>query len=207
MKEPKKRNSHISIWIILSAFTITFFIIILVISFRHSYVLTNEEVVERIKNIPIYKSEIEYTIKNSKNEYSEDINLLYYKKLGLRIEFEQGRVKIYKDGYISVKEKENKYEVDEGIDRVYPLASINNILSNNVLTIEEGQEEWGDKVYIKVIVKLPFENEHMDYAYIFLDKENQIPVVTQIYDVKDKERIRITYKNFEKLKEVDKNLF
>ena len=97
--------------------------------------------------------------------------------------------------------------MDEGIDRVYPLASINNILSNNVLTIEEGQEEWGDKVYIKVIVKLPFENEHMDYAYIFLDKENQIPVVTQIYDVKDKERIRITYKNFEKLKEVDKNLF
>lgn len=47
----------------------------------------------------------------------------------------------------------------------------------------------------------------MDYAFIYLDKENQVPVMTQIYDVKDEERIRITYRSFEKLKELDKNLF
>ena len=47
----------------------------------------------------------------------------------------------------------------------------------------------------------------MEYACIFLDKENQIPLMTQIYDVKDNERIRITYKTFKKLKKLDKNLF
>lgn len=206
MKE-KKIVSHASKWIILTLFTILLLLSIVIIFFRHSYVLTNEEVIEKIKDIPIYKSKIEYIIKNSKNEYSENVRLLYYKKLGLRIEFEEGRVKVYKNGYISIEEKENKYEVDEGIDEVYPLASINNILLNEILTIEEGEEEWGDKSYLKVIVKLPFENQHMDYAFIYLDKENQVPVMTQIYDVKDEERIRITYRSFEKLKELDKNLF
>lgn len=206
MKE-KKIVSHASIWIILTIFTITFLLLIVIIFFRHSYVLTNEEVIEKIKDIPIYKSEIEYIIKNSKNEYSENVRLLYYKKLGLRIEFQEDRVKVYKNGYISIEEKENKYEVDEGIDEVYPLASINNILSNEILTIEEGKTEWGDKSYLKVTVKLPFENQHMDYAFIYLDKENQVPVMTQIYDIKDEERIRIIYRSFEKLKKLDENLF
>ena len=207
MKEEKKRISHISIWIILTLFTIPILILIIIIFFRHSYVLTNKEVVERIKNTRMYKSEIEYTVKNSRSEYSENIRLLYYKNMGLRIEFEKDRVKVYKNGQIFVEENGNKYEANKGVDEVYPLADINNILSNEVLTIEEGKEEWGDKIYIKLIVKLPFENEHMDYACIFLDKENQIPLMTQIYDVKDNERIRITYKTFKKLKKLDKNLF
>ena len=207
MKEEKKRISHINIWIILTLFTIPILILITIIFFRHSYVLTNKEVVERIKNTRMYKSEIEYTVKNSRSEYSENIRLLYYKNMGLRIEFEKDRVKVYKNGQIFVEENGNKYEADKGVDEVYPLADINNILSNEVLTIEEGKEEWGDKIYIKLIVKLPFENEHMDYACIFLDKENQIPLMTQIYDVKDNERIRITYKTFKKLKKLDKNLF
>ena len=207
MKEEKKRISHINIWIILTLFTIPILILIIIIFFRHSYVLTNKEVVERIKNTRMYKSEIEYTVKNSRSEYSENIRLLYYKNMGLRIEFEKDRVKVYKNGQIFVEENGNKYEANKGVDEVYPLADINNILSNEVLTIEEGKEEWGDKIYIKLIVKLPFENEHMDYACIFLDKENQIPLMTQIYDVKDNERIRIKYKTFKKLKKLDKNLF
>ena len=207
MKEEKKRISHINIWIILTLFTIPILILIIIIFFRHSYVLTNKEVVERIKNTRMYKSEIEYTVKNSRSEYSENIRLLYYKNMGLRIEFEKDRVKVYKNGQIFVEENGNKYEANKGVDEVYPLADVNNILSNEVLTIEEGKEEWGDKIYIKVIVKLPFENEHMEYACIFLDKENQIPLMTQIYDVKDNERIRITYKTFKKLKKLDKNLF
>lgn len=207
MKEEKKRISHISIWIILTLLTIPILILVIIIFFRHSYVLTNEEVVERIKNTPMYKSEIEYIVKNSRSEYSENIRLLYYKNMGLRIEFEKDRVKVYKNGQIFVEENGNKYEANKGVDEVYPLADVNNILSNEVLTIEEGKEEWGDKIYIKVIVKLPFENEHMEYACIFLDKENQIPLMTQIYDVKDNERIRITYKTFKKLKKLDKNLF
>ena len=207
MKEEKNRISHISIWIILTLLTIPILILVIIIFFRHSYVLTNEEVVERIKNTPMYKSEIEYTVKNSRSEYSENIRLLYYKNIGLRIEFEKDRVKVYKNGYIFIEENGNKYEANKGVDEIYPLADVNNILSNEVLAIEEGKEEWGDKIYIKVIVKLPFENEHMDYACIFLDKENQIPLMTQIYDVKDNERIRITYKTFKKLKKLDKNLF
>ena len=207
MKEEKKRISHINIWIILTLFTIPILILIIIIFFRHSYVLTNKEVVERIKNTRMYKSEIEYTVKNSRSEYSENIRLLYYKNMGLRIEFEKDRVKVYKNGQIFIEESGNEYEANKGVDEVYPLADINNILSNEVLTIEEGKEEWGDKIYIKLIVKLPFENEHMDYACIFLDKENQIPLMTQIYDVKDNERIRITYKTFKKLKKLDENLF
>ncbi|MGM9977953.1 MAG: germination lipoprotein GerS-related protein [Clostridium sp.] len=207
MKEEKKRISHINIWIILTLLTIPILILVIIIFFRHSYVLTNEEVVEKIKNTPMYKSEIEYIVKNSRREYSENIRLLYCKNVGLRIEFEKDRIKVYKNGHIFIEENGMKYEANKGVDEVYPLADINNILSNKILTIEEGKEEWGDKIYIKVIVKLPFENEHMDYACIFLDKENQVPLMTQIYDVKDNERIRITYKTFKKLKKLDKNLF
>ena len=93
MKEEKKRISHISIWIILTLITIPILILVIIIFFRHSYVLTNEEVVKKIKNIPMYKSEIEYTVNNSRSEYSENIRLLYYKNIGLRIEFEKDYVR------------------------------------------------------------------------------------------------------------------
>lgn len=46
MKE-KKIVSHASKWIILTLFTILILLSIVIIFFRHSYVLTNEEVIEK----------------------------------------------------------------------------------------------------------------------------------------------------------------
>lgn len=205
-KETKRHNRNL-IWIIFTLITIPITLISVIVFFRHNYVPTKEEVIENVKNIDSYSCNVEYVIKNSKNIYDEKVNLIYDKKLGIRIEFDNDRVKIYKDGYISVTDNGDEYELEKNTDIVYPLASISNILANNVENVQEGKEEWGDTIYIKIRVNLPFQNKHLSYAYIFIDKEEKIPVLTQIFDINDEERLNIIYKDFIKLKEVDKSLF
>lgn len=207
MNKENKRHNHKYIWIIFTLITIPIILIGVIIFFRHNYIPTNEEVIEKVKNTNSYSCNVEYIIKNSKNTYDENVKLIYDKNLGIRIEFDNDRVKIYKDGYISVTDNGDEYELEKNTDVVYPLACISNILDNDIESIQEGKEEWGDKVYIKLRVNLPFQNKHLSYAYIFMDKEEQIPVLTQIYDVNDEERLNIIYKDFKRLKEVDKSLF
>lgn len=207
MNKENKRHNHKYIWIIFTLITIPIILIGVIIFFRHNYIPTNEEVIEKVKNTNSYSCNVEYIIKNSKNTYDENVKLIYDKNLGIRIEFDKDRVKIYKDGYISVTDNGDEYELEKNTDVVYPLACISNILDNDIESIQEGKEEWGDKVYIKLRVNLPFQNKHLSYAYIFMDKEEQIPVLTQIYDVNDEERLNIIYKDFKRLKEVDKSLF
>lgn len=207
MNKENKRHNHKLIWVIFTLITIPIILISVIVFFRHNYIPTNEEVIEKVKNTNCYSCNVEYIIKNSKNTYDESVKLIYDKNLGIRIEFDNYRVKIYKDGYISVTDNGNEYELEKNTDVVYPLACISNILSNDVESITEGKEEWGDKTYIKLRVNLSFPNKHLSYAYIFIDKEEQIPVLTQIYDVNDEERIKIVYKDFKRLKEVDKSLF
>lgn len=186
---------------------IPFISILLIIMFRHTYAPTNEEIIESIKSIKSYTVEAEYTIKNSKGEYKQETKMYYCKDVGMRIEFDGDRVKIYKDGYINMKDKNDEYELNESIDIVYPLSFYNNLLNNPIESIEENEQEWGDTKYLEILVNLPGNNKHLSKAKVYVDKENKKPLVSKIYDNNGKECITIVYKNFEEVKEIDKKLF
>ncbi|MDS0526213.1 hypothetical protein NNC19_11025 [Clostridium sp. SHJSY1] len=192
-------------WLLLMA--VPFISIILVVIFRHEYYPTNEEILEFIKNTKAYSSQVDYTIKNSRGEYNEETNIYYGKELGMRIEFGQERVKIYKDGYISMNDNGEEYKIDEDLDKVYTLSFVSNLLSNEIKEVKEGSEEWGDTKYLEIEISLPFKNNHMSLAKLYINKKDKCPIVTKIYDINHNEKMTIVYKNFKYLNEINKEMF
>lgn len=186
---------------------IPFISIIIVIFFRNISSPTNGEIVEDLKETKMYSCNVKYVVKNTKGEYNQESKLYYCKNKGMRIEFEEDRVKIYKDGFISMNDSGYEYEIDENLDKVYPLAFVNNILENNIISIEEGTEEWGDTRYIEVDIELPFKNNHMNLAKLYINKTTKSPIVTKVYDINNKEKLEIIYDDFKYLDEIDNELF
>ncbi|MBE6049218.1 MAG: hypothetical protein E7214_00785 [Clostridium sp.] len=186
---------------------IPFIAIIAVIIFRYVYKPSNEEILSYVKDAKQYSSKVRYTITNSKGKYTEDTTLYYSKDRGMRIEFGQDRVKIYKDGFISMNDNGDKYEIEENFDEVYPLAFTSSLLSNNIESITDGSEEWGDTEYLEVKITLPFKNNHINWAKLYINKKDKSPIGTKIYDVNNKEKLTIIYKDFNYLDEIDETLF
>ena len=80
--------------------------------------------------------------------------------------------------YLSLKDSldDSEYVLDEGMDMLHSLAFKNKILSYPLKSnsIKEGQEEWGDEIYIQVDTELFLENEHFDTARIFINKKMRL---------------------------------
>lgn len=177
---------------------IPFISILLVVMFRHTCVPTTEEILEDLKNSNNYNSILEYTITNPRGEYKQKANLNCCESEGIRIDFGSELTKIYKDDKIIMKyhKKGEEYEVGRELDMVYPMAAMGEIFKNEIESVEEGQEEWGDLKYIKVDFKLAGNNKHLAKATLYIDKNNKTPILMKIYDDKGEERVRIDYREF-----------
>jgi outer membrane lipoprotein-sorting protein len=184
--------------------------IILIIIFRLTAEPSNEEIIESLRNIKNYTTKVEYTIKNSRGEETEETTQYYSIELGGRIDFGEDRTKIYKEDKIFVKDyiSNKEYEIEKDMDNFHYLALMNQLLSSPIMDdIKEGQEEWGDTEYLEFNCELFLQNEHLDKIKVFIDKNNEVPIGAIIYDKEGNDRVKIIYKNFEKLKEIDKGLF
>lgn len=193
-------------WVVL-LLVIPFISIIIVVIFRHSYFPTNDEIIEEVKNAENYTSKVEYSIKNLRGEYKENTTIYYSKVKGMRIEFEEDRVKIYNNSLINIYDNGYEYELKGDFDLLYPLAFTNNLLLNKIQYIEEGSEEWGEGQYIEISIELPFRNNHMTSAKLYINKKDKTPIVAKVYDVNKEERVTIIYKDFEYLKKFNEDLF
>ena len=83
---------------------VPFISIFLVIIFRGILSPNNEEIIRDLKNIKCYETKVEYIVKNSKGEEREDTVQYYSKDEGVRVEFDDGKVKLYKSDGIHVKD-------------------------------------------------------------------------------------------------------
>lgn len=192
---------------IASLIIIPFISIFLIVTFRAKLYPTNEEIINGLKGIKYYKADIEYIIKNSHGEYKEDATIFFGSDMGMRIEFEGNRAKVYKDDSIKVIKDEKQYQINSSFDYVYPLPFMSYILENNINEIYTGTEEWGDKEYLEVVIKLSDTNRHISYGKLYIDKEEREPIGIKIYDIEDNESIIIRYNNFTYLKNIDEKLF
>jgi len=190
--------------------SIPIILITLVIVLRMTAEPNNDEIIKSLKEIKAYKTEIEFVIKNSRDEERQEAIQYYKKDVGGKIEFGQDRSKIYKDGMILVKDNISKkeYSINDSINDLYSISFLNKLLSYPINNegIEEGQEEWGETEYIVFTSELFLKNDNLDKVKIFVDKQKKIPIGAIIYDKNDNDRVRIVYRNFEKLKEIDEEL-
>lgn len=186
-------------------------IILLIIVIRNTFVISNESIINDLKNIKYYSCKVNYMFKNSKSQFEEDTIQYYSYDKGSRIEFNDGdgRVKVYNGGEIKVEEnREGEYILNKDIDIIYPLAFIGNVLANTENTeVEEVKNEWSDTIYLKVDITYNIKNKHLNKAEFFVDKNKGVPVLLKILDDNNKERIIITYKDFKKEKNLNENLF
>ena len=190
---------------------IPFISIVLVVIFRGVLSPNNEEIIRELKNIKCYETKVEYIVKNSKGEEREDTVQYYSKDDGVRIEFADEKVKLYKSDGIHVKDNSStgEYIVDNEMDILHSMAFMNKILSYPLKSesVKEGQEEWGDKIYIQVDTELFLNNEHFNSARIFINKKTKTPIGIIVYDKDGNDSMRIIYEDFKILKEVEKELF
>lgn len=170
----------------------------------------NEEIIRELKNIKCYETKVEYIIRNSKGEEREETVQYYSKDEGVRVEFKDDKVKIYKADGIHVKDEESnsEYVIESDMDILHSMAFMNKILSYPLKSdsIEEGQEEWGDKIYIQVDTELFLNNEHFNTARIFINKKTRTPIGIIIYDKDGNDSVRIIYDDFRVVKEFDEDL-
>ncbi len=185
-------------------------LITLVIVLRMTAEPNNDEIIKSLKEIKAYKTEIEFVIKNSRDEERQEAIQYYKKDVGGKIEFGEDRSKIYKDGMILVKDNisNKEYSINDSINDLYSISFLNKLLSYPIDNkgIQDGQEEWGETEYIVFTSELFLKNDNLDKVKIFIDKQKKIPIGAIIYDKKDNDRVRIVYRNFEKLKEIDEEL-
>lgn len=189
---------------------IPFISILLVVIFRGVLMPTNEEIIESLKQIKCYETEVEYIIKNSRGQEREETVQYYSKDDGTRVEFGEELTKIYKKDGITVTDNvgNNQYVIDSSMDILHSLAFMNKILAFPVKgdTVTEGQEEWGDKIYIQADIELFLDNNYLNTARIFIDKKEKSPIGIIIYDKNGIDTLRIIYKDFKRVKQIDKSL-
>jgi len=190
---------------------IPIFIILLIIVCRNVITPSNQDIINELKNTKCYSSKVEYVFKNSKSQFKESTIQYYSFDKGSRIEFKNGydRVKVYKGEEIKVEENAtDEYILDKNIDIIYPLAFIENVLSNpQDGDIKEVKADWGQGVYLQVDMKYSGKNKHLNKAELYVDKNKKVPVLLKILDDSNKERIVIIYKDFKKEKFLNDNLF
>ena len=190
---------------------IPFISIFLVVIFRGILSPSNEDIIRDLKNIKCYETKVEYIVKNSKGEERESTVQYYSKEEGVRVEFDDDKVKLYKSDGIHVRDNSStgEYVIESDMDILHSMAFMNKILSYPLKSdsIKEGQEEWGDKIYIQVDTELFLNNEHFNSARIFINKKTKTPIGIVIYDKDGNDSVRIIYEDFKIVKEVDENLF
>lgn len=189
---------------------IPFISILLVVIFRGIFMPNNEDIIRELKNIKCYDTKVEYIIKNSKGEEREETVQYYSKNEGVRVEFKDDKVKIYKADGIHIKDNksESEYLIENDMDILHSMAFMNKILSYPLKSdsIKEGQEEWGDKIYIQVDTELFLNNEHFNTARIFINKKTRTPIGIIVYDRNGNDSLRIIYEDFKAVKEIDEDL-
>ena len=206
-----KKNMFNKRLIIATLVSIPILVILTVILCRYLITPSNEYIINELKNTKCYSSKVEYVFKNSKSEFRENTMQYYSFDRGARIEFKDGydRVKVYKGSEIKVDGSEDEqYILNKDIDIIYPLAFVDNILSNQQCSeIKEVKAEWSQDIFLQVDIEYKSNNKYLYKAEFYIDKKKQIPVLLKILDESNKERVIITYKDFIKEKNLNDNLF
>lgn len=169
------------------------------IAIRNIIGISNEELVDKMKNMKEYTSIAEFTVRNSRGEYLEKAKIHYSENHDPIIEFGDKLVKTYKKDSIQMKYKDGKeYNLEKDTDSFYILSILNELLKYPIISIEEGSAEWEDLKYTKVSIDIVSNNQHLDKAILYIDKKEKIPMLIKIQDINGEERVKIQYRDFEK---------
>ncbi|WP_102399086.1 germination lipoprotein GerS-related protein [Haloimpatiens massiliensis] len=158
------------------------------------------EIIDIIKSIDKYTTDIEITIINSRQEIQLTGKQTYEKGEVAKLEVNGTRQMVYKGNKIHINDVQNekKYSTDESFDSLYKLSFIDEyikLIYNNE-KIKYKYKKLDDNEYLVVIMDLPYNNRNLSKVNLYLDYKEKKPYKVVIYNEKDEEKVNIVYKNF-----------
>lgn len=170
-----------------------------------------KDVTDFIKNLDSYSTEYVMETKNDKQTITQEGKQFYSKGLGYRMELGQDRVFIYKADKIYVHDVKNnlKYTTDKNFDSMYKISFVKEYIKL-LYTNEEIKYDYKElegKKYQLIELIIPGGSREVNKAVMYVDAKTCIPQQVLIYDEKGKERVKITYKNFQANPELKEDLF
>jgi outer membrane lipoprotein-sorting protein len=164
-----------------------------------------------LKNLDGYSTNFIMETKNDKQTITQEGKQFYNKGQGYRLELGQDRVFIYKSDKIYVHDVKNnfKYTLDKEFNNGYEISFINEyikLLYTNEKIKYDSKDIEGKK-YQLIELLIPGGSREMSKAVMYVDKKTGFPKWVFVYDERENERIKITYKDFVSNPELNLDLF
>lgn len=164
-----------------------------------------------LKELNSYSTDFVMETKNDLQTITQEGKQFYNKGQGYRLELGQDRVFIYKSDKIYVHDVKNnfRYTLDKDFDSGYKITFIEEYIKL-LYTNEEIKynfKETEGKEYQLIELLIPGGSREQSKAVMYVDVKTSLPEWVFVYDEKDNERIKITYKNFQANPEVKADLF
>ncbi|WP_392486056.1 germination lipoprotein GerS-related protein [Haloimpatiens sp. FM7315] len=159
-----------------------------------------DEVLDILKNINKYTSDIDITIENSRQTVVLKGKQISKGKDDYVLKLSSGREISYKQGKINVKDSENskKYRINEEFDNLYKMSFIQEYVK--LLYTSEEINFFYKKIagvnYLVVKLDIPYMCKNLCKSEMYLNYEDKIPYKIIIYDDKGEEKVKILFKNF-----------
>lgn len=172
---------------------------------------TEEEILDYLKDIDGYSTDVTMEYKNSRQTNTDKCKQIYLKNYGYRVEINGERVLLFNKDKLVVNNLKtgHSFETSKEFDEVYRYTFFKEFI--NLLyteqdirtsTVKEGTSE-----YIKVSLLMLRNNNNINSGELFIDSNSLAPYKLVIYNNKGEITLTAKYENFIINKELDKNLF
>lgn len=153
-----------------------------------------------LKNLDSYSTNFNMEIKNDRQTINYTGKQYYLKNSGYRLDLGQDRVFVYKDDKIFVNDIKNKlkYTTDRDFDVLFRLSLIQEYIGL-LYTDEDIKYSFKDSNGIKyelIDLVIPGTNREISKAVLYINLKDYTPERIIIYDVDNKETVRINYTSF-----------
>lgn len=170
-----------------------------------------KDAVGYLKGLNSYSVDTSIEVKNDKQNLNYNARQISALGLGYRLELDKDIIMVYKGDkiYVTDKKTQQKYVTDKQFDEVYKLSFLGEffglLYTNDKIDcsyITKDNEE-----YELVKTSIPTNNRNISYGVLYIRVREKVPTELIIYDLKDKPRLIISYKNFNTNIEVNGALF
>ncbi|AAK78471.1 outer membrane lipoprotein-sorting protein [Clostridium acetobutylicum] len=194
--------------------TAVFLILVLAIFMIYYFINREHEkdIVEYLKDLKSYSCSINIEVKNGKQHIEYNGKQMYRLGSGYRLELnDKKRVMIYKENKVYVQDVENNksYTLPLKVDDVYNMTFIGKYIGMlyTAENIKYSIKSIEGIQYALIKITIPCQNKNMSYGVLYVDLKDKCPTELKIYDVKNEERLRVQYKEFQPDPSLEDNLF
>lgn len=169
------------------------------------------EIIDKLKDLKSYSCDVYIDVKNDKQNLKYEGKQYYFKGVGSRLELEEGRIFVFKDNNIYVKDSVNnlRYVTIQRPDDIFKISFIDEYLgllyTNEA--IEYSYKTKDDKEDLLIKIKVPGNNRNLKKLNLYINEVSGLPEKIIIYDIKGNEKIQIRYENFVANDKIEKELF